>query len=126
MGGFKYGLVGMFAFFLLVFLSSDPLLGLASGHLQLPTQIPNIGTHVIINQKLTGLGLQLHFQRFYDSPFLQCTLTSTLVELLIFKIYCRVVPIAMDRAIKEIVSGIVQRSVSIATQTTKELVLKVS
>ncbi|VVA30197.1 PREDICTED: CCR4-NOT mRNAion complex [Prunus dulcis] len=65
---------------------------------QLPTQIPNIGTHVIINQKLTGLGLQLHFQR--------------------------VVPIAMDRAIKEIVSGIVQRSVSIATQTTKELVLK--
>lgn len=31
----------------------------------------------------------------------------------------------MDRAIKEIVSGIVQRSVSIATQTTKELVLKV-
>lgn len=37
----------------------------------------------------------------------------------------RVVPHAMDRAIKEIVSGIVQRSVSIATQTTKELVLKV-
>jgi len=31
----------------------------------------------------------------------------------------------MDRAIKEIVSSIVQRSVSIATQTTKELVLKV-
>lgn len=31
----------------------------------------------------------------------------------------------MDRAIKEIVTGIVQRSVSIATQTTKELVLKV-
>ncbi|KAK3001987.1 hypothetical protein RJ639_020386, partial [Escallonia herrerae] len=35
-----------------------------------------------------------------------------------------VLPIAMDRAIKEIVSSIVQRSVSIATQTTKELVLK--
>lgn len=31
----------------------------------------------------------------------------------------------MDRAVKEVVSGIVQRSVSIATQTTKELVLKV-
>ena len=31
----------------------------------------------------------------------------------------------MDRAIKEIVPGIVQRSVSIATQTTKELVIKV-
>ncbi|KAL5862252.1 hypothetical protein ACOSQ3_003532 [Xanthoceras sorbifolium] len=65
---------------------------------QLPTQIPNIGTHVIINPKLSALGLHLHFQR--------------------------VVPLAMDRAIKEIVSGIVQRSVSIATQTTKELVLK--
>ncbi|XP_048132836.1 CCR4-NOT transcription complex subunit 1 isoform X7 [Rhodamnia argentea] len=64
----------------------------------LPSPILNIGTHVIINQKLTGLGLHLHFQR--------------------------VVPIAMDRAIKEIVPGIVQRSVSIATQTTKELVLK--
>lgn len=44
---------------------------------------------------------------------------------LISFIHYRVVPIAMDRAIKEIVSGIVQRSVSIATQTTKELVLKV-
>ncbi|XP_044493750.1 CCR4-NOT transcription complex subunit 1-like [Mangifera indica] len=65
---------------------------------QLSTAIPNIGTHVIINQKLSTSGLHLPFQR--------------------------VVPIAMDRAIKEIVSGIVQRSVSIATQTTKELVLK--
>lgn len=34
-------------------------------------------------------------------------------------------PLAMDRAIKEIVPGIVQRSVSIASQTTKELVIKV-
>ncbi|CAL5195221.1 unnamed protein product [Lathyrus oleraceus] len=65
---------------------------------QLPTQIHTIGTHVIINPKLSGFGLQMHFQR--------------------------AVPIAMDRAIKEIVSSIVQRSVSIATQTTKELVLK--
>ncbi|XP_021677934.2 uncharacterized protein LOC110663040 isoform X2 [Hevea brasiliensis] len=65
---------------------------------QLPTAIPNIGTHVIINPKLNSCGLHLHFQR--------------------------VVPIVMDRAIKEIVSSIVQRSVSIATQTTKDLVLK--
>ncbi|XP_073219959.1 uncharacterized protein [Cicer arietinum] len=63
-----------------------------------PFQIHNIGTHVIINPKLSGFGLQIHFQR--------------------------AVPIAMDRAIKDIVSSIVQRSVSIATQTTKELVLK--
>ncbi|XP_027908150.1 CCR4-NOT transcription complex subunit 1 isoform X1 [Vigna unguiculata] len=67
-------------------------------HSQMQPQIPNIGTHVIINQKLSGFGLQMHFQR--------------------------AVPIAMDRAIKEIVTSIVQRSVSIATQTTKELVLK--
>ena len=32
--------------------------------LQLSTPIPNIGTHVIINQKLSALGLHLHFQRF--------------------------------------------------------------
>ncbi|KAL8514412.1 hypothetical protein ACS0TY_013501 [Phlomoides rotata] len=36
----------------------------------------------------------------------------------------RVLPIAMDRDVKEIMSSIVQRSVSIATQTTKEHVLK--
>ncbi|XP_038898360.1 CCR4-NOT transcription complex subunit 1 [Benincasa hispida] len=65
---------------------------------QLPAGIPNIGSLVVINQKLNSLGLHIHFQR--------------------------AVPIAMDRAVKEIVTGIVQRSVSIATQTTKELVLK--
>ncbi|XP_057511675.1 uncharacterized protein LOC130793815 isoform X2 [Actinidia eriantha] len=65
---------------------------------QLPTPASNIEQQVIVNPKLHALGLYLHFQS--------------------------VVPIAMDRAIKEIVSGIVQRSVSIATQTTKELVLK--
>lgn len=48
-----------------------------------------------------------------------------LCDMLTLFFYCRAVPIAMDRAIKEIVSSIVQRSVSIATQTTKELVLKV-
>ncbi|XP_019056501.1 PREDICTED: CCR4-NOT transcription complex subunit 1-like [Tarenaya hassleriana] len=65
---------------------------------QLSAAIPNIGNHVVINQKLSTYGLHFPFQR--------------------------VVPLAMDRAIKEIVSGIVQRSVCIACQTTKELVLK--
>ncbi|KAL7203784.1 hypothetical protein ACSBR2_016943 [Camellia fascicularis] len=65
---------------------------------QLPTPASNIEQQVIVNPKLHAFGLYMHFQS--------------------------VVPIAMDRAIKEIVSGIVQRSVSIATQTTKELVLK--
>ncbi|KAK4372034.1 hypothetical protein RND71_007418 [Anisodus tanguticus] len=65
---------------------------------QLPAAASNIEKQVVVNPKLHALGLQLHFQS--------------------------VLPIAMDRAIKEIVSSIVQRSVSIATQTTKELVLK--
>ncbi|KAL3516917.1 hypothetical protein ACH5RR_023819, partial [Cinchona calisaya] len=65
---------------------------------QLPSPASNIEQQVIVNQKLQALGLHLHFQS--------------------------VLPIAMDRAIKEIVSNIKQRSVSIATQTTKELVLK--
>ncbi|XP_059651610.1 uncharacterized protein LOC132299153 [Cornus florida] len=65
---------------------------------QLPTPASNNEQQYIVNTKLHALGLHLHFQS--------------------------VVPIVMDRAIKEIVSSIVQRSVSIATQTTKELVLK--
>lgn len=65
---------------------------------QLPATASNIEQQVVVNPKLHALGLQLHFQS--------------------------VLPMAMDRAIKEIVSSIVQRSVSIATQTTKELVLK--
>ncbi|CAN6981983.1 unnamed protein product [Brassica rapa subsp. trilocularis] len=63
-----------------------------------PPALPNIGNHVVINQKLSGFGTHFPFPR--------------------------VVPLAMDRAIKEIVAGIVQRSVCIACQTTKELVLK--
>ncbi|KAA8515904.1 hypothetical protein F0562_019083 [Nyssa sinensis] len=65
---------------------------------QLPTPTSNIEQQYIVNPRLHALGLHLHFQS--------------------------VLPIVMDRATKEIVSSIVQRSVSIATQTTKELVLK--
>ncbi|KAM7508804.1 hypothetical protein LguiA_019257 [Lonicera macranthoides] len=65
---------------------------------QLPASTSNIEQQVMINPKIHALGLQLHFQS--------------------------VLPLAIDRATKEIVSSIVQRSVSIATQTTKELVLK--
>uniref|UniRef100_A0A7N0SZB9 CCR4-NOT transcription complex subunit 1-like n=1 Tax=Kalanchoe fedtschenkoi TaxID=63787 RepID=A0A7N0SZB9_KALFE len=79
---------------------SSPNLSGGHAHMlsKLSTPIPNIGTHVVINPKLAALGLHLHFQR--------------------------VVTIAMDRAIKESVGNIVQRSVAIATQTSKELVLK--
>ncbi|KAL1213558.1 hypothetical protein V5N11_000630 [Cardamine amara subsp. amara] len=72
----------------------------AGGHpiSQLSGALPNIGNHVIINQKLHAFNMQLLFQR--------------------------VVSLAMVRAIKEIESGSFQRSVCIACQTTKELVLK--
>lgn len=39
---------------------------------------------------------------------------------------CRVVPVAMERAIREIISPVVDRSVTIACTTTRELVMKVS
>ncbi|KAL5134610.1 CCR4-NOT transcription complex subunit 1 [Glycine soja] len=63
------------------------------------SRIPDIGTRAIINEKLGGFGLQMYFNS--------------------------VVPIAMDRAIKEIASSsFVQRTVIMATKTTMELVLK--
>ncbi|CAA7410810.1 unnamed protein product [Spirodela intermedia] len=65
---------------------------------QSSSAIPNIGMHVVVNQKLNALGLHLQFQR--------------------------VLPLAMEKAIREIISPVVQRSVTIASQTTKELVLK--
>ncbi|GMP24044.1 hypothetical protein CsSME_00001441 [Camellia sinensis var. sinensis] len=64
---------------------------------QLSSPICDIGSHIIFNQKLSAMGLQ-YFQR--------------------------IVPLAMERAIKEVMAPVVQRSVTIAIQTTKELVLK--
>ncbi|KAI8026093.1 CCR4-NOT transcription complex subunit 1 [Camellia lanceoleosa] len=64
---------------------------------QLSSPICDIRSHIIFNQKLSAMGLQ-YFQR--------------------------IVPLAMERAIKEVMAPVVQRSVTIAIQTTKELVLK--
>ncbi|PIA29475.1 hypothetical protein AQUCO_06000080v1 [Aquilegia coerulea] len=66
--------------------------------LSLPTQIPNIRTQIILNQKLSNIGLHLHFQS--------------------------ILPSVLERAIKEIMTPVVQRSVTIAIQSTRELVLK--
>ncbi|KAG9452304.1 hypothetical protein H6P81_005208 [Aristolochia fimbriata] len=63
---------------------------------QLPSPILNIGTQVIINQKLGHLKFPLQ----------------------------RIVSMAMERAVREIMSPVVDRSVTIAMRTTKELVLK--
>jgi len=57
----------------------------------------------------------MHFQRYGDIAMF--FLFESMHDLdTIF--YYKVVPIAMDRAIKEIVISIVQRSVSMAIQTT--------
>ncbi|KAK1408886.1 hypothetical protein QVD17_41009 [Tagetes erecta] len=75
--------------------------GLLQAQLPFPVgQLPSssLDQQVIINPKLQALGLHMHFRS--------------------------VLGYSMELAIKEIVSSIVQRSVSIATQTTKELVLK--
>ncbi|KAA8539793.1 hypothetical protein F0562_026485 [Nyssa sinensis] len=64
---------------------------------QLSSPIHDIGSHIIFNPKLSAMGLQF-FQR--------------------------ILPVAMEKAIKEVMPPIVQRSVTIAIQTTKELVLK--
>ncbi|RZC63637.1 hypothetical protein C5167_025396 [Papaver somniferum] len=64
---------------------------------RLPTSIANIETEVIANPKISALGLRLQFQRIVPA----------------------------ERAVKEIMSPVVQRSVLKAIQTTKELALKV-
>ena len=62
------------------------------------TVIPNLASYVVINS-----GLQL----FTQQPQLK-----------------RIVPIAIDRAIREIISPVVERSVTISCVTTRELMLK--
>ncbi|XP_020519676.1 CCR4-NOT transcription complex subunit 1 isoform X1 [Amborella trichopoda] len=64
--------------------------------LSMPTQ--NIGTYIVVNPKLNALGLQLQFQR--------------------------IVPVALEQAVRDITSPVVERSVTIACMTTRELVLK--
>ncbi|GFZ15188.1 transcription regulator [Actinidia rufa] len=64
---------------------------------QLSSPIHDIGSHIIFNNKLSALGLQ-YFQR--------------------------IVPLSMEKAIKEVMSHVVQYSLTTAIQTTTELVLK--
>ncbi|KAG6496974.1 hypothetical protein ZIOFF_044857 [Zingiber officinale] len=66
--------------------------------LQLLTIIPNSDSYININPKLSSMGSNMHFHR--------------------------IIQVAMDKAIREIVSPVIQRSVTIASRTTKELVLK--
>ncbi|KAJ0962000.1 hypothetical protein J5N97_029828 [Dioscorea zingiberensis] len=65
---------------------------------QLQPLISNYDSYINVNPKLTSMGLQLQFQR--------------------------IIQMSLDKAIREIVSPVIQRSVTIASRTTKEMVLK--
>nr|GMC86564.1 CCR4-NOT transcription complex subunit 1 [Ipomoea batatas] len=79
---------------------------------QLPTAASNIEEQVIINPKLHDFGMHLHFQRF----------KAPRVTNFSYNVYF---PLQWKKQSKDIVMSIMPRSVSIATQTTKELVLRV-
>jgi len=78
-----------------------------SGSKDQQTVIPNLASYVTINPQLVQL-----FQQLGSS----CTLDNATLK--------RCVPIAVDRAIREIIQPVVERSVTIACITTKEIVTK--
>lgn len=77
---------------------------------QQQTVIPNLAAYVNVNPNLTQL-----FHQVRGSPL------STHISADLLK---RLVPIAVDRAIREIIQPVVERSVSIACITTKAIVTK--
>ncbi|KAL3766962.1 hypothetical protein ACHAWO_010070 [Cyclotella atomus] len=74
------------------------------------TVIPNLATYVNVNPNLTQL-----FHQIQGGPMASSVTTEVLK---------RSVPIAVDRAIREIIQPVVERSVSIACITTKAIVTK--
>jgi CCR4-NOT transcription complex subunit 1 len=84
--------------------------GTGSGSLDQQTVIPNLAAYVTINQSISQLLLQP------QSGSLANALNAAALK--------RFVPIAVDRAIREIIQPVVERSVNIACITTKEIVTK--
>ena len=84
--------------------------GTSSGGPDQQTVIPNLAAYVTINPSLTQLLLQP--QAGSISP----AINNASLE--------RFVPVAVDRAIREIIQPVVERSVNIARITTKEIVTK--
>ncbi len=80
------------------------------GQDQLETVIPNLASYVTVNPSLTQL--------------IQTQSGATLSSLVTPSSFKRWVPIAVDRAIREIIQPVVERSVTIACITTKEIVIK--
>ena len=79
---------------------------------QQETVIPNLAAYVTVNPSLT----QLLQQSSQGGGSVLASLTSASLK--------RAVPIAVDRAIREIIQPVVERSVTIACITTKEIVTK--
>jgi CCR4-NOT transcription complex subunit 1 len=80
------------------------------GQEQLETVIPNLASYVTVNPSLIQL--------------IQTQGGATLSSLVTSTSFKRWVPIAVDRAIREIIQPVVERSVTIACITTKEIVTK--
>ena len=78
------------------------------------TVIPNLAAYVTINPSLAQLGQQS--PGITVSPGLTTALSNVTLK--------KAVPIAVDRAIREIIQPVVERSVTIACITTKEIVTK--
>mmetsp|Transcript_17689 Transcript_17689/g.43607 ORF Transcript_17689/g.43607 Transcript_17689/m.43607 type:complete len:2280 (-) Transcript_17689:186-7025(-) len=76
------------------------------------TVIPNLAAYVTVNPSLS----QLLQQSSQGGSSALSSLTSALLK--------RSVPVAVDRAIREIIQPVVERSVTIACITTKEIVTK--
>lgn len=77
---------------------------------QQQTQIPNLASYVTINSSLSQL-----FQHLTQGSMV-ANINSAVLK--------RNVPIAVDRAIREVIQPVVERSVTIACITTKEIVTK--
>lgn len=95
--------------------------------MQLPMSLPNIAHYVVMNPKLAALGQQLQLSRYVLLLFCQRGVESFQFSFCVSKTVStsRIVPAAMERAIREIISPVVDRSVTIACMTTRELVTKV-
>ena len=87
--------------------------------------IPRADIYFRINEKLNSLGPQLQYSKYVY--LYKLTLHSTLFYSSdnALDLY-RIMDVALDKAIKEIIGPVIQRSVTIASRTTKELILKVT
>ena len=93
--------------------------------LQLMAAIPRADIYFRINEKLNSLGPQLQYSKYVSlyKLILHCNFLCSSDNTCDIH---RIMDVALDKAIKEIIGPVIQRSVTIASRTTKELILKVS